>query len=125
MFFLGEYSNMLLMSTIMGLLFFGGWTLPDFVPIIFSNKYILLLVMVTKVILFSFLFILVRATFPRYRYDQLMDIGWKIFLPISLGYLFFVAALLLAFNATPVVLEVFPALYNENFIDNFVIGLLD
>jgi NADH-quinone oxidoreductase subunit H len=101
MFFLAEYSNMILMSTIFSTLFLGGWLMPfnlfNFVPpyIIFS----------IKIILICFLFVIVRATLPRYRYDQLMNIGWKFFLPISLSYLFFCAGLLLTFDAFPFILE--------------------
>lgn len=82
LFFLGEYINMILMSTFMSLLFLGGWLpplscsclswIPGFVWLALKICFIL------------FLFLWVRATFPRYRYDQLMRLGWKIFLPISL-----------------------------------------
>ena len=77
MFFLGEYSNMLLMSTIMVLLFFGCW-LPifDTLNYISGSFYFSL-----KIVFICFLFILVRAALPRYRYDQLMDLGWKTYLP--------------------------------------------
>lgn len=111
MFFLGEYSNMLLMATLIVLLFFGGWLAPlgilKFIPgsLFFSFK----------IVLFCYLFILVRAAFPRYRYDQLMDIGWKTFLPLSLSYLIFVAGVLVAFDGTPQVLEIQPKLYIEHF----------
>jgi len=71
MFFLGEYSNMLLMSAVIVILFFGGW-LPGLIFPIFIPAFI---VFSTKISLCCFLFILVRATFPRYRYDQLMNIG--------------------------------------------------
>jgi len=60
-----------------------------------------------KAIIICFLFVLVRATFPRYRYDQLMDIGWKIFLPISLAYLLFIAGILLTFNSVIISNEIF------------------
>lgn len=111
MFFLGEYSNMLLMATFIVLLFFGGWLAPlgilSFIPgsVFFS----------LKIVIFCYLFILVRAAFPRYRYDQLMDIGWKIFLPLSLSYLVFIAGVLVAFDSTPQVLEIEPKLYTEHF----------
>ena len=80
LFFLGEYANMILMSGMTTILFLGGWYAPiealSFVPgpIWFALKTALLL----------FVFLWVRATFPRYRYDQLMRLGWKVFLPISL-----------------------------------------
>ena len=82
MFFLGEYSNMLLMATLISLLFFGGWS-GSF--LFFPSE----LILAVKLTLFCFLFILVRATLPRYKYNQLMDIGWKIFLPLMLSYFFF------------------------------------
>jgi len=111
MFFLGEYSNMLLMATVIVLFFFGGWLSPigflSFIPgsVFFS----------IKVVIFCYLFILVRAAFPRYRYDQLMDIGWKTFLPLSLSYLVFITGVLVAFDGTPQVLEIEPKLYTEAF----------
>ncbi len=64
--------------------------------------------------IFCFLFILVRAAFPRYRYDQLMDIGWKIFLPLSLSYLVFVTGILITFDSLPQVLEIRPQSYTES-----------
>jgi NADH-quinone oxidoreductase subunit H len=111
MFFLGEYSNLLLMATVIVLFFFGGWLSPigflSFIPgsIFFS----------LKIVIFCYLFILVRAAFPRYRYDQLMDIGWKTFLPLSLSYLVFITGILVAFDGTPQVLEIEPKLYTEAF----------
>lgn len=110
MFFLGEYSNMLMMATIMVLFFFGGWLPPfallNFIP---GNLWFSL-----KIVIFCFLFILVRASFPRYRYDQLMDLGWKVFLPLSLSYLVFVTGVLISFDSIPQVLEIQPEFYTEN-----------
>lgn len=81
LFFLGEYANMILMSTMASVLFLGGW-LPPFDLKIFH--YVPgPLWMGVKVIFILFIFIWVRATFPRYRYDQLMRLGWKVFLPFS------------------------------------------
>jgi len=100
MFFLGEYSNMLLMSVLFVIFFLGGWLAPMFLW--FLPKY---LIFSFKTILICFFFVIIRATLPRYRYDQLMDIGWKIFLPISLSYLFFMTGLLLTFNAIPISYE--------------------
>lgn len=111
MFFLGEYTNMLLMATIMVLLFFGGW-----LPIISILGFMPGFWLSFKVIIFCFLYILVRATLPRYRYDQLMDIGWKLFLPLSLGYLLFVVGILFSFDALPQVFEIIPCEYKENHI---------
>ena len=101
MFFLGEYSNMLLMSALFTILFMGGWSIP-----VFSGLFPHYIVFSFKTVVICFFFVITRATLPRYRYDQLMDIGWKIFLPISLAYLFFVTGLLLACNAIPVSYEV-------------------
>lgn len=114
MFFLGEYSNMLMMATVIVLLFFGGW-LPPFQVLNFisGNLWFSL-----KIVVFCFLFILVRAAFPRYRYDQLMDIGWKIFLPLSLSYLVFVTGFLITFDSVPQVLEIHPAYYTESVFYN-------
>jgi NADH-quinone oxidoreductase subunit H len=102
MFFLGEYSNMLLMSAIITILFFGGW-FPVWDTLSFISPQIWF---AFKVVIFCFLFVLVRATFPRYRYDQLMDIGWKVFLPITLAFFLFCAAILYSCQAAPFSLEV-------------------
>ena len=110
MFFLGEYSNMLMMATIIVLFFFGGW-LPPLQSLGFISGYFWFSL---KIVVFCFLFILVRASFPRYRYDQLMDIGWKIFLPLSLSYLVFVTGILIAFDGIPQVLEIEPERYTES-----------
>ena len=110
MFFLGEYSNMLMMATIIVLFFFGGWLPPlEILNFISGNLWFSL-----KIVIFCFLFILVRASFPRYRYDQLMDIGWKIFLPLSLSYLVFVTGILITFDGMPQVLEIEPERYTES-----------
>lgn len=99
LFFLAEYSNMLLMSSFAAILFLGGW-LPIFDIFPFS---ILpgSLWFSFKLILGVIFFIVTRATLPRYRYDQLMQLGWKSFLPLSLGYLIFTAGLLVSFNWLP------------------------
>jgi len=96
LFSLGEYSNMLLMSYLNVILFFGGW-LP-LINILFISNYIWLS---CKICIFVILFIWMRAALPRYRYDQLMDIGWKVFLPLSISYLIVVTFLLLCFNYVP------------------------
>jgi len=111
MFFLGEYTNMLLMATIIVLLFFGGW-----LPVISILGCMPGFWLSFKVIVFCFFYILVRAALPRYRYDQLMDIGWKLFLPLSLGYLLIVVGVLFTFDALPQVFEILPAEYKENSI---------
>lgn len=96
LFFLGEYSNMLFMSSLTVILFLGGW-LPffglSFIPgsIWFG----------IKICFFVVMFIWIRAILPRYRYDQLMSLGWKCFLPLSLGFLFLITGLLVSFNLLP------------------------
>jgi NADH-quinone oxidoreductase subunit H len=99
LFFLGEYANMLLMSSVCAILFLGGW-LPIF------NSYIFNLIPCTiwlsfKICLGVIFFIITRATLPRYRYDQLMQVGWKCFLPLSIGYLTLTASILTSFNWLP------------------------
>lgn len=113
MFFLAEYSNMILMSTIFIILFCGGWLVP-FTWMVLVPSF---LVLSFKTVIVCFFFVIVRATFPRYRYDQLMNIGWKIFLPISLSYLVFSAGLLLTFDSIPFTTEV--GGYNNNNIYSY------
>ena len=90
LFFMGEYANMILMSALSVLLFFGGWLPPlEVFPLtLFPDSFWFML----KVILVLFVFLWVRASFPRYRYDQLMRLGWKIFLPLSLFWLVLVSS---------------------------------
>jgi len=97
LFSLGEYANMLLMSSLNVILFFGGW-LPPFSFLNFIPGAVWFGI---KVCFFVILFIWMRAALPRYRYDQLMGLGWKVFLPISLGYLLLTFCLLLSFNMMP------------------------
>jgi NADH-quinone oxidoreductase subunit H len=99
LFFLGEYANMLLMSSFAAILFLGGWLpLIDIFPLnIFPGSFWFSL----KIIFGVVFFIVTRATLPRYRYDQLMLIGWKCFLPLSLGYLIFTIGILISFNWLP------------------------
>ena len=99
LFFLGEYTNILVMSTLCTLFFLGGWLPPfDLLPFHWVPP---LFWLGLKVNLIVFLFIWVRAAFPRYRYDQLMRLGWKVFLPLSLGWVVFVSGLLISFDALP------------------------
>ena len=99
LFFLGEYASMILMSSMTVILFMGGW-LPPFD--IFPLNVIPGVVWFTlKVIFILFLFIWVRGTFPRYRYDQLMRLGWKIFLPLSLLWVVLTAGFLMIFDMVP------------------------
>lgn len=97
LFFLGEYSNMLLMSGLTVILFFGGW-LPPFEWLSFIPNSIWFGL---KLCVFVVAFIWMRAALPRYRYDQLMQLGWKVFLPVSLGYLILTFSILLTFNWLP------------------------
>jgi len=97
LFSLGEYANMLLMSSLNVILFFGGWLSPFIIlnfipgPIWFG----------VKICFFVILYIWMRAALPRYRYDQLMGLGWKVFLPISLTYLMITFFILISFNMLP------------------------
>lgn len=99
LFFLAEYSNMLLMSSFAAILFLGGWlpVLNGFPFFILPGSFWFSL----KITLGVVFFIVTRATLPRYRYDQLMQLGWKSFLPLSLGYLLFTSGLLISFNWLP------------------------
>jgi NADH-quinone oxidoreductase subunit H len=97
LFFLAEYSNIILMCGLTVILFFGGWfpilniSFLYYIPGVFWFA--------LKTLFFIFVFILVRGTLPRYRYDQLMRLGWKVFLPISLGFLLILTSILLTFNS--------------------------
>jgi len=96
LFFLGEYANMILMSALGSLLFLGGW-LPPF-DCYYFNIVPGFVWMGLKTSLFLFVFLWVRATLPRYRYDQLMRIGWKLFLPFTLIWVVLTAAFLVNFS---------------------------
>jgi len=99
LFFLGEYANMILMSAMTTILFLGGWLAPFNVePFTWIPGVIWFLL---KVCVVLFFFLWVRATFPRYRYDQLMRLGWKVFLPLSLLWLVITAGALMAFGWLP------------------------
>ncbi len=100
MFWLGEYANILLMCALGSILFLGGWLSPiDLYPF---NILPGALWLVLKILLLFFLFALVKAIVPRYRYDQLMRLGWKIFLPFSLIYVVLTASYLFYFNLLPI-----------------------
>jgi NADH-quinone oxidoreductase subunit H len=99
LFFLGEYANMILMSAMTSILFLGGWLPPlDIAPFTWIPGPIWLF---AKIALVLFCFLWVRATFPRYRYDQLMRLGWKVFLPFSLFWVVLTAGVLVAFDLVP------------------------
>ena len=99
LFFLGEYANMILMSAMTVILFWSGW-LPvfDFEILYFIPGFVWFAL---KVAFILFLFLLVRATFPRYRYDQLMSLGWKCFLPLTLCWFVLMSGIMLHFNLLP------------------------
>ena len=99
LFFLGEYANMILMSGMTTILFLGGWLpLIDVAPFNWLPGVVWF---VLKVCFVLFCFLWVRATFPRFRYDQLMRLGWKIFLPLSLGWVILTAGVLIGFGWLP------------------------
>ena len=99
LFFLGEYSNMLLMSALSAVLFLGGWLpLFDIFPLNLLPGSVWFSLKVGIGVVF---FILTRASLPRYRYDQLMHLGWKSFLPFAIGYLMFTVGILISFNWLP------------------------
>ena len=99
LFFLGEYANMILMSGMTTILFLGGWLPPmDIAPFNWIPGVIWFCL---KIFVLLFVFIWVRATVPRYRYDQLMRLGWKVFLPFSLLWVVLTAGVLLAFDLLP------------------------
>ena len=100
MFWLGEYANILLMCSLGSILFLGGWLSP--VDIFPFNIIPGPLWMIFKMLLLFILFSLVKAIVPRYRYDQLMKLGWKIFLPLSLSWVVLTASYLLYFDLLPV-----------------------
>ncbi len=100
MFWLGEYANILLMCAMGAILFLGGWLSPiEIYPFTLVPGAVWLIL---KILLLFFLFALVKAIVPRYRYDQLMKLGWKVFLPMSLIWVVLTASFLLYFNLLPV-----------------------
>jgi len=99
LFFLGEYANMILMCGLTTLLFLGGWFPPFNLTICYLLPGSVWFSLKTTFLLFGFIW--VRSSFPRYRYDQLMRLGWKIFLPLSLGWVFLVSGILVGFNWLP------------------------
>ena len=99
LFFLGEYANMFLMSATTSILFMGGWQAPFGVaPFTWVPGTVWFLL---KIAFVMFMFVWVRATFPRFRYDQLMRLGWKVFLPLSLFWLVLTASVLMAMGWLP------------------------
>jgi NADH-quinone oxidoreductase subunit H len=100
LFYLGEYMNMILVSAMTSILFLGGWLPPLNIEIL-SYAWMGPIWFVLKTVVMLFCFIWVRGSFPRFRYDQLMRLGWKIFLPLSLGYLLLVAFVLVYMGWLP------------------------
>ena len=99
LFFLGEYANMILMSGITSVLFLGGWLPPfHFFPFTLIPGPVWFIL---KICFVLFIFFWARATLPRYRYDQLMRLGWKVFLPASLLWVVLTAGFLVAFDLAP------------------------
>nr|YP_011017693.1 NADH dehydrogenase subunit 1 [Dasysiphonia japonica]WQF69516.1 NADH dehydrogenase subunit 1 [Dasysiphonia japonica] len=99
LFFLGEYANMILMCSLAVIFFLGGW-----LPLFNINLFFWIPSVIwfgLKVTLLLFGFIWVRSSFPRYRYDQLMRLGWKVFLPLSLAYIILFSGLLISLNWLP------------------------
>ena len=96
LFFLGEYANMIVMSSLCALFFLGGWLPPFNIAIFYWLPGVFWFGL--KIVFFLFVFIWVRAAFPRYRYDQLMRLGWKVFLPLSLTWVVLVASYVVYFS---------------------------
>ena len=99
MFWLGEYANILLMCALGSILFLGGWLSPlDIFPCTMIPDPLWLII---KILFLFVLFALVKAIVPRYRYDQLMRLGWKVFLPISLIWVVLTSGYLMYFDLLP------------------------
>jgi NADH-quinone oxidoreductase subunit H len=99
LFFLAEYANMILVAALVALLFCGGWLSPfQGIPVLEGVFAWVpgLVWLLAKMSFFLFLFLWFRATFPRYRYDQIMRLGWKVFIPITIVWLLVVAGAVLA-----------------------------
>jgi NADH-quinone oxidoreductase subunit H len=99
LFYLGEYINMIVISAMTSILFLGGWMAPfGIAPFTWIPGP---LWFILKIVCILFLFIWVRASFPRFRYDQLMRLGWKVFLPLSMAYMVLVAGVLVVTGWLP------------------------
>jgi NADH-quinone oxidoreductase subunit H len=104
LFFIAEYANMVTASALMATLFFGGWDIPftlrdNLPPFTFLKTLLTLGFFAAKVLFFVFLYMWIRWTLPRFRYDQLMSLGWKVMLPLALGYIVAVAGTVLTLDA--------------------------
>jgi len=103
LFFIAEYANMITASAMIATLFFGGWDIPftqadNVAAVSFPMVLLSMIIMAMKTAFFLFLFIWIRWTLPRFRYDQLMSLGWKIFLPTALAYIVIIATLVLVLD---------------------------
>ena len=103
MFFIAEYANMVTASALMATLFFGGWDIPftqwdNVAPHTGLKTIATLLMFAAKVIAFIFLYMWIRWTLPRFRYDQLMALGWKFMLPLAVGYIMVLASAILGLD---------------------------
>jgi len=94
MFFMAEYINVIVASAMTVTLFFGGWTFPGFAPHGILGALLSIVIFTIKTLFFVWLFVWVRWTLPRFRYDQLMRLGWKVLLPVALFNLFWIAGLI-------------------------------
>jgi len=95
LFWLGEYANVILMCALNAILFWGGWLPPLDLPFLYLPYGFNIIWLFAKILFFFFVFSWVKATVPRYRYDQLMRLGWKIFLPLSLFFVFLISGFLM------------------------------
>ena len=98
LFFLAEYANMILISALLALLFLGGWLSPFQGVYFFENIFFFvpgIVWLLIKISLFIFVYLWVRATLPRYRYDQLMRLGWKVLIPVAIVWLVFIATMIM------------------------------
>ena len=105
MFFIAEYANLVTASALMVTLFFGGWDVPftmwdNVPPYTYGKFFATLLFFAMKLLFFIFLYMWIRWTLPRFRYDQLMSLGWKFMLPLALSYIVIIAAVTLALDMT-------------------------
>jgi NADH-quinone oxidoreductase subunit H len=104
LFFIAEYANMVTASALMATLFFGGWDIPftlwdNVAPHTGLKTFLTLGCFATKVLFFVFLYMWIRWTLPRFRYDQLMSLGWKLLLPLALGYIVAIATAIVTLDA--------------------------
>jgi NADH-quinone oxidoreductase subunit H len=104
LFFIAEYANMVTASALMATLFFGGWDFPftlwdNVAPHTLIKTVVTLIAFATKTLFFIFLFMWIRWTLPRFRYDQLMSLGWKVMLPLALGYIVVIAGAIVTLDA--------------------------